>query len=54
MTHFRPAGLRKPGIENKIASSIASENMTFHWLNFCFLEAKAWEYQISQPIGERV
>ena len=54
MTHFRPAGLRKLGIENNIASSIASENVAFQWLGFCFLEAKAWEYQISQPISEGV
>lgn len=42
--HFRPAGLRKPGIENKIASNIASENVTFQWLTFCFLAAKSCEY----------
>ena len=54
MTHFRPAGLRKPGIENKMASSIALENVRFQWLNFCFLKANVWENQISYTIGEGV
>ena len=41
--HFRPADLRKPGIENSTASSIASENVTFQWLNFCSLASKVCE-----------
>lgn len=45
--HFRPASLRKLGTENKIASSMASENVTFQWLNFCSLAAKSYEYEVS-------
>lgn len=52
--HFRPAGLRKPGIENKIASSIESENVTFQWLNFCSLAAKACGIHVSQPFSDGV
>lgn len=48
--HFRPAGLRKPGIENKIASSIASENVQFQWLNFCSLAAKICEYMSAKSL----